>query len=264
MQTRLYLQRQKPLSPRMSLVPSGGLRWPAGTPAPHACRDCVATCSRAQCPLGPLPPASAWTPSGAARSGHGWWPPCGSRTLCLRSSGQGETLVAEGSEGQEDRGQSSHSCQLEPQTWAAPRVRPDAVTSLRTQSVPAHLDLTLCASGATGRARRPLWARAPQGPIFRTGLRRWEGRWPGLRGQQASLWAQGCPRAGGQQCPRLSRQADLGEALSGAPSYLRWPRTSSGTSPCSGCPRWHPRSLWRRRRPPTGRCGCCPAHDRMS
>lgn len=44
-------------------------------------------------PQRPRPsPVSAWTPSVAARSARGWWPPCGSRTPCPRSSGLGGTL----------------------------------------------------------------------------------------------------------------------------------------------------------------------------
>lgn len=45
------------------------------------------------------PPESVWIPSGGARSGRGWWPLGGSRTPCPRSSGRGETLVAQGREG---------------------------------------------------------------------------------------------------------------------------------------------------------------------
>lgn len=44
--------------------------------------------------------------------------------------------------------------------------------------------------------------------------------------------------------------------------YLR--ATCGGTSPWSGCLRWHQQWRWRRLRQQKGRCGCCPAPDKMT
>lgn len=81
------------------------------SPSPGVLAALPAAC-RGQCRGPPPPPESVWRPSGGARSGPGWWPLCGSQTPCLRSAGQGETLVAGVAEGQRGREDETHSLAL--------------------------------------------------------------------------------------------------------------------------------------------------------
>lgn len=87
-------------------------------------------------------------------------------------------------------------------------------------------------------------------------------RW---RVSTSQAWSSQSGRGPGVMASSRPRtRADLRAVMSGDTTHLRWPGTSSGISPCSGCPRWPLRSLWQRRKLLTGRFGCCPARDRRS